>query len=79
MAPPSAGAPPPRTGGLKKLKQLYLNHAQITDAGCAALAAALDGGALPALKTILLYGIPASAAAKATVDEALESRATVPA
>ena len=41
---------------------------QITDPGCAALAAALDSGALPALKELYMVdGIPASAAAKAAV------------
>ena len=62
-----AGAPPP-TVGLAKLKELYLGHTQITDAGCATLAAALDSGALPALKYLNLNGIPvSSAAARATV------------
>ena len=74
VAPPAAaGAPPPTTGGLKKLKELnrlYLNHTQITDAGCATLAAALASGALPALEHLHLDGIPASAAAKAAVYEA---------
>ena len=65
--PPPAGAPPPTTGGLAKLKALYLSRTQITDAGCAALAAALDSGALPALEVLYLYGIPASAAAKAAL------------
>ena len=65
--PPPAGAPPPTTGGLAKLKVLYLSHTQVTDAGCATLAAALAAGALPALKHLSLDGIPASAAAKATV------------
>ena len=69
--PPPAGAVPPPTGGLAKLKQLYLNGTQVTDAGCAALAAALGNGALPALTTLSLHVIPASAAAKAAVDEAL--------
>ena len=64
---------------LKKLKTLFLSQTRITDVGCASLAAALDGGALPALKTILLVGNPASTAAKATVYEALKSRAAVPA
>ena len=58
-------------GGLKKLKVLYLDYTQITDAGCAALAAVLDSGALPALATLELYDIPASAAAKKAVREAL--------
>ena len=68
--PPPAGAPPPTTGGLAKLKWLDLSRTQITDAGCATLAAALDSGALPALEGLNLNGIPASAAAKATVRRA---------
>ena len=65
--PPPAGTPPLPTGGLKKLKELDLGHTQITDSGCAALAAALHSGALPALKKLRLDGIPASDAAKAAV------------
>ena len=65
--PPAAGAPPPTTGGLAQLKRLFLQRTQITDAGCAALAAALDSGALPALKYLNLNGISASAAARTTV------------
>ena len=65
--PPPAGAPPPTTGGLAKLKVLDLSRTQITDAGCATLAAALNSGALPALKKFYMYHIPASAAAKAAV------------
>jgi len=65
--PPPAGAPPPTTGGLAKLKGLFLSRTQITDAGCATLAAALDSGALPALEKLHLFGIPASAAAKAAM------------
>ena len=61
--PPPAGTPPLPAGGLKKLKLLYLNYTQITDAGCAALASALDSGALPALVALDLGRIPASAAA----------------
>ena len=68
--PPPAGTPPLPTGGLKKLKELCLNYTQITNAGCAALAAALSSGALPALKMLNLEGIPASDAAKAAVYEA---------
>jgi len=72
----AAGALPPPTGGLAKLKTLNLNEAQITDAGCATLAAAIDSGTLPALEMIDLEHIPASAAAKAAVNEALaKSRA----
>ena len=65
--PPPAGAPPPTTGGLTKLKELNLELTQITNAGCATLTAALGSGALPALKHLYLYDIPASAAAKAAV------------
>ena len=74
--PPPAGAPPPPTGGLAKLKVLNLSSTQIADAGCAALAAALDSGALPALGR-LYHGatLRASAAARAAVMEAL-ARAT---
>jgi len=71
LAPPlPAGALPPPAGGLAKLKTLYLCHTQITDAGCATLAAALDGGALPALTNLYLDGIPASDAAQDAVYEA---------
>jgi hypothetical protein len=52
--PPPAGAPPPPAGGLKKLETLNLSHTQVTDAGCAALAAALGSGALPALDNLNL-------------------------
>ena len=65
--PPPAGAPPPTTGGLAKLKELRLSRTQITDAGCATLAAALDSGALPALVRLYLGGIPASAPSKRAV------------
>ena len=65
--PPPAGALSPPTGGLPKLKVLHLSRTQVTDAGCATLAAVLDSGALPALVTLNLTGIPASAAAKAAV------------
>eukprot|EP00964_Phaeocystis_antarctica_P129974 scaffold93792_cov60-Phaeocystis_antarctica.AAC.1 len=75
VAPPlPAGAPPPPAGVLTKLKGLWLGDTQITDVGCAALAAALDSGALPALKGLSLNGTPASAAAKAAVREAVAAR-----
>ena len=71
MAPhPPAGAPPPPTAGLTRLKGLYLAHTQIADAGCAALTAAIDSGARPALETLNLNDTPASAAAKAAVFQA---------
>ena len=74
--PPPAGTPPLPAGGLKKLKALDLRYTEITDAGCAALAAALDSGALPALVQLDLDHILASAAAKDAVREALaKSRA----
>ena len=56
-----AGAPPTMGG----LTLLNLRHTQVSNAGCAALAAALDNGALPALTSLCLLGIPASAAAQA--------------
>ena len=74
--PPPAGAPPPTTGGLAKLKALNLAGTQVTDAGCATLAAALNSGALPALDSVDLKGI-ASAAAKAALREAAKPRAAV--
>ena len=56
---------------LETLKELNLQGAQVSDAGCAALAAALNSGVLPSLEALHLHGIPASAAAKAAVHEAL--------
>jgi hypothetical protein len=79
--PPPAGAPPPPTGVLTKLKVLNLGGTQVTDAGCAALAAALDSGALLALEVLHMSRTPASAAAKSAVKEALKrtaSRAAMP-
>ena len=68
VAPPQpAGAPPAAAGVLAKLKMLDLSDNQITDAGCAALAAVLNNGALPALERLYLLGIPASPVAKAAV------------
>ena len=64
---PPAGAPPPPTGVLTKLRVLSLDSTQITEAGCGTLAAALGGGALPALEHLSLLCIPGSAVAKATV------------
>ena len=73
LAPPRpVGAPPPPKGVLAKLKTLYLRGTQVSDAGCAALTAALDSGALPALEMLCLDSTPASAAAKAAVEEALK-------
>ena len=66
-----AGALSPPTGVLTKLKTLNLNDTQVSDAGCAALVSALDSGALPALGNLDLGATPASAAAKAAVQEAL--------
>ena len=72
VPPPLACALSPPAGGvLAGLKQLYLGFTQITDAGCAALAYALDSGALPALGELRLLRIPASVAAKGGVHAAL--------
>ena len=54
---------------------LDLNYTKITDAGCAALAAALNSGVLPALVTLSLDRVPASAAARDAVREALAKKA----
>ena len=59
---------------LLHLERLYLSYTQVTDAGCATLAAALDSGALPALEELGLVGTPASAAATDAVSEALAKR-----
>ena len=69
--PPPAGTMPLLIGGLKKLKTLDLRYTQVSDAGYAALATALDSGALPALESLKLDGIPASVAAKEAVHAAL--------
>ena len=79
--PPPAGALPPPAGVLTKLEVLGLSRTQVTDAGCAALAAALDSGALSVLEVVYMNGIPASDAAITAVFAALErtaSRAAVP-
>ena len=65
--PPAAGTPPPPAGGLKQLRRLDLDRTEVTDDGCAALAAALDSGALPALEELKLDGTRASAAAQEAV------------
>ena len=79
LPPPPAGALPPPAGGLKKLRRLFLRSTQVTDAGCATLASALDSGALPALEDLRMDRIPASDAAEEAVDAALvRSRAALP-
>ena len=76
--PPPAGAPPTTTAALTKLKWLDLNSTQVSDAGCAALAAALGSGALPALQTLFIGGTPASDAARVAVHEAIATSRAVP-
>ena len=66
--PPPTGALSTPTGVLKKLQGLYLSDTQVADAGCAALAAAFDRGALPSFVDLDLDHIPASAAAKAVFE-----------
>jgi hypothetical protein len=68
--PPAAGTPPPPAGVLKKLELLDLYSTQVSDAGCATLLAALDSGALPALKGLDLDGTRASDEAKAALSPA---------
>ena len=50
---------------------LRLGRTEVTDAGCATLVAALDSGALPALKSLLLDEILASDEAQEAVQEAM--------
>ena len=75
LAPPPlpAGALPSPAGVLTKLQRFSLDDTQVSDAGCAALTAALESGVLPALRYIGgLTSTPASAAAGAAVKEALD-------
>ena len=62
--------------GLAKLKTLALYYSPITDAGCAALAAALDIGTLPALEEFYLYGTSANEAMKDAATQVKSSRST---
>ena len=71
LAPPPAGTPPRPAGGLKKLKVLGLRSTKVADAGCATLVAALETGALPALKGLELEHISASDEAQEAVHAAL--------
>ena len=59
---------------MRHLERLDLSSTQITDAGCATLAAALNSGALPALMELELYFTPASVAARDAVSKALAKR-----
>ena len=69
LPPPSSPSSP--TGVLTQLTELFLEGTQVADAGCAAIASAINSGALPPLEKLELAGIPASAAAKAAVSETL--------
>ena len=65
----------PTAGKLESLENLHLGFNQITDAGCATLASALRGGALPALNDLRLWNNPAaSQQATAEVQAALDAR-----
>ena len=65
----------PTAGALKSLERLGLGYNnQITDAGCATLASALRGGALPALNKLKLDDIPASEEAQDAVQVVLQAR-----
>ena len=82
LPPPPAGALPPPTGVLTKLKEIYLGRTQVTAAGCAALASALRSGALPALDSFYIEGNrlrgQASTTAIAAVREAMTARRLPP-
>ena len=84
VAPPPPPPPPPPTGVLlpptevlMKLKELTLSYTQISDAGCAALAAAFDRGALPECNLLNMGGNSAGAAAKANLVRALTGKPLV--
>ena len=71
--PPTSEEPStsePSTSAGVYLSNIYLSNNQISDAGVAALASALRGGALPSCTRIDLDGNPGS---RAPVDEALAS------
>ena len=70
---PPTGALLPPVEVLTKLRELTLSHTQISDAGCAALAAAFDRGALPECNKLNMTGNSASAAAKANLARAVTS------
>jgi hypothetical protein len=56
---------------LARLGTLDLRYTEVTDAGCATLTAALDSGALPALRTVKLTDTgPASDGGRAAVQAA---------
>ena len=60
VAPPSpAGAPPPPAGVLTKLRRLVLSDTQVTDAGCAALAAAMAARCRRSPLSVCLASLPA--------------------
>ena len=65
-------------GKPKSLERLVLDNNQITDAGCAALAAALRGGALPALWDLSLDGTGVGMDARNKVIAILNKKASPP-
>ena len=65
-------APPPTAGRLTKLKQLGRSRTWTTDAGCAALAATHDSGALPALIYLDVEQILATDAVTAALEACLQ-------
>ena len=70
--PPPPGALSAPAGGLARLNGLLLSRTRISDAGCAALACALESGALSArLKSLNLTGIAASTEARVAVHETM--------
>ena len=71
--PPPAGARTPPIGVLSSLTTLNLDSTEITDVGCAALAAAIDRDRLSALETLRIIGIPASLQYKRDLAACLES------
>ena len=69
VAPPTSGV------GFQSLQKLFLNCNQISNDGCAALASAIKGGALPAIELVALGGCnPACEAAKEAVSHVIAER-----
>ena len=65
----------PCVGVDARWQALVLDGNKIGDAGYAALAEALGGGALPKLRTLELSMNPASQAARQAVEDAIKTRA----
>ena len=78
--PPPAGALPPPKRVLARRGTLDLRYTEVTNASCATLIAALESGALPALRTVYLRDTAASDVGRAVIfveSSLLENKPTV--